>query len=830
MTKIINDLNELIQAVKTKLPDYLTDMCEIPDPHKKFPCVSKDHKDNNPSMSLGKDGMFIKCFSCNRAYDIFSLAHEYEGMPLDGDGFIKDCVFKLADRYHIKYSILSTGNEKTAFRQAYFRAYKIVAEYLQTITTDKPTEAYKAEIKKRKWKNDKISIKESIDLGVVCASSNNDIQKMLKDNGFTKEFVEMIGLSRADLFSIDNVLFTIYDEYKHPIAFYARDTAFEVKKEKYDNRDKMELSKVYMPSKYNSTANYTGIYEKSLVPYGINDVKNFHKVIAVEGHGCKHSLRLNGVDNVIALGGLGLNDTTLDKLRSLGVTNVVLMLDNDDKGREKTKNVIRQFYGKNPIDFSVLDMASLYSDVKDPDEFVRKYGIEPFKTLPERNALEWIVITELYEKGDPYVVLQDIIPLIALERSPINRRKIEAVIADMTGLDKQDIHDEVEQKITVSKDRKGEVALRVLDEARDLLITNPGAYDAVRNVIDTKFGALNKGDDSEDLYSGNEVMKELARMEEFEDAGVEAPTIKTGFLEFDRLLQLPTEEAFCLIPASPNSGKSTLCLNLVSGILENSPNCMCIIHTIDDSRSVYFNRLVASKAKIKMNWCKLPQYYLDEELAARRKEAYRDLTEYIRDDRLIIKDCTHGDTVEYHGKLVQHYRDKYPNRNIFVVMDNLHRLGTEMGYDDSRLKSKYISSRMKDYTTKYGCVEWCTVEMNKMRMYERHTNPETISEAGSLQFDANLIMFLWNEVNALREEALLTFDSTIMDYHPGENGGYIHKPVPKPIIEALVLKNKVSEYKGSLWFKFHPELAIYDNINYQEVKEILDARAAEATK
>lgn len=823
MINIITDLNELYTAVKLKLSDYLIEKCDITDPTKKFMCCSPGHpNDKNPSMQMHKDGTFAVCWSCGASLDIFTAANWFEGKPLDGEGFLKDNVYYLADKYNIKYSIMSNNNERAAMKQAYFRAYKLVAEYIQHIATTDPTPAFTKELTKRKW----TPVKESIDLGMGCVQSYRDMIKLLKDNGFTNDFIEMAGLMRSDLFSPDGILFTIYDEYGKPIAFYMRDTKFEEKKKTFDSRDRADLGKSYMPMKYNSTANFTGIYEKSLIPYGINDVKCSHKVIVVEGHGCKHNLKLNGVQNVIALGGLALNDITLQKLVGLGVTQLVLLLDNDDKGKEKTKALIRQFYGKGIVDFSVLDMSAAYNDVKDPDEFLRKYSKEAFKLLPERNALEWFVITELYEKGDPYVVLQDVIPLIALERSPINRRKIENVIADMTGLNKQDIHDEVERKITLSKDRKGEIALRVLDEARDILTTNPNAYDAVRNVIEQKFGALNKGDDSEDLYSGSECLKSLAKQQELEDAGIEAPIIRTGFEEFDRLVQLPTEEAFCLVPASPNSGKSTMCLNLVNGILENNENVMCIIHTIDDSRAVYFNRLVAARSKIKMNWIKLPQFYLDEELQRKRNDAYKDLTEYIRNDRLIIKDCTHGDSVEYHGNLIAHYREKYPNRHIFVVMDNLHRLSTEIGYEDSRMKFKYISSQLKSYTTKHACVEWCTVEMNKMRMYERHTTPETISEAGSLQFDANLIIFLWNEINALREEAKLTFDSTIMDYYP--EAGYVHKAAVKPIIEALILKNKLSEYKGSLFFKFHPELAIYDNIGYQEVKEILDAKEVEA--
>jgi DNA primase len=809
---MITDIHELIAQLKLRLPDYLA-LHGVSEPNKKFLCLFPGHTDQNPSMQMHKCGTFVNCFSGGHHGDIFTVANWLEDKPLDGEDFIKDNVYYLADLLGIKYSICSTNSEKIALKNNYLRAYKTVASYIEFTADKTPTPAFEKEMVKRGW-----AVKKSIGLGLGCVHSFKDVLNLLKANDFTNEFIDLCGLMRADLFNPDNVLFTIYDAYGRPIAFYARDTKFEEKKKAYEARDKMDMSHSKVPMKFNSTANFTGIYEKSLNPYGIHDIKNSHTVIVVEGHGCKHSLRLAEIDNVIALGGLAFNEQLVSKLSSLGVTKLVLTLDNDDKGKEKLKSIIRQYYGKLPLDLSVLDMASVYNDVKDPDEFLRKYNVEAFKQIPEKNALEWIAITELFEKGDAYVVLQDLLPLIALERSPINRRRIEGLISDITGIDKNDIHDEVEQKITLSKDRKGEVALKILDEARELLISNPSAIDAVTNLISSRLGNINKTDTDEDLYSSNEVLRSLALQEEREDSGVIDPIIRTGWEEFDSKIQLPQEEAFCLIPGAPNTGKSSLCLCAANGILDNDPDAIVIIHSTDDSRAVYFNRLVANKAKINMNWIKRPNHYLDETLARRRKDAYKELTEHIRSGRLIIKDVMHGDTVEYHGKLVQYIRDKNPSKKIFSVCDNFHRLGTEIGYDDSRVKYKYTSGLMKSYTTKYGIVEFCTVEMNKMRMYERHTTAETIAEAASLQFDANLIIFLYNEINALRENAKMVFPSTTMDYHPV--AGYLHKPTTKPLIEALVLKNKVSEFKGSLWFKFHPELANYDPISYEEVKQI----------
>ena len=812
---MLNSLDDILQAVRLKLPEYLMEK-GVSDPYKKFCCLDPKHIDKNPSTTLHKSGIFISCWSCSKNWDIFALAHDLDGYPITGDGFVKDNVLKLADKYGIKYQLMHNNEEKAALRYNYFRAYKIVGDYLEKKTTESANESFEKELKKRNWPK-----KLSIDYGLGCVDSYKEIQDLLINNGFTKDFIDLCGLMRADIFNSDNVIFKICDERSRVIAFYSRDTKFEDKKEVYKKSlDKMDVVKPKQPMKYNSSANFTGIYEKNLTPYGINDIKDFHKVILVEGHGCKHSLKLKGVDNVIALGGLALGDTTIDKLIGLGATTLVLMLDNDDKGKDRIKSIIQKYYGRKSVDFSVIDMSG-FVDVKDPDEFIRKYSIDAFKQLPEKNALEWFAIQELYEKADSYAVIEVISPLIALDRSPINRLKIESIIADMTEINKSVIHAEVEQRISTSKDRKSEMALRVLEEARELVQANPDALGAAINLIETKIGNLNKNSNDDDLYSSGECLKAIANIQDIEENETESNTIITGFEEFDRLISLPPDEAFCLIFGPPNTLKSTLCINKALGILLNNPDAIVIIHTIDDSRTVYINRLVAQLARLKINFIKRPKYYLQtEELNKKRSDAYKVISELIRTERLIIKDIIHGGTVEYHGRLVQHYRDKFPSKNIFAICDNLHRLDTEVGYEDGRTKFKYISGLMKSYTTKYSCIEFNTVEMTKQGMYEKPKNASAIAEAASLQFDANLIVYLWNELNILREDAELFFDAKVMEYDA--EAGYYFKDVQNPIIEALVLKNKISEFKGSLFYKAFPELALMEGITSREADEILN--------
>lgn len=750
-----------------------------------------------------------------KSWDIFSLAAELDGYPLTGPEFVSGNVLKLADKFGIKYNIAYTNEEKASLKYNYFRAYKLVADFLESEAKNNPTEAFEKELTRRKWGK-----KDSIEYGLGCVNNFKDIIDLLHRHDFTEEFINLIGLDRADIFNSDSVIFTIKNERNYVSAFYSRDVRFEEKKAAYEKSlNALEIVKPKCPIKYNSTANFTGIYEKPLCPYGINDVKDFHKVLLVEGHGCKHSLKLKDVHNVIALGGLALSDETIDKLIRLGATALVLILDNDEKGKNRVKDIINKYYGRKPVDWYVVDL-SCFDDIKDPDELLRKYSIDTFKQLPERNALEWFATQELYDKNDIYAVVESISPLIALERSPINRLKLENIISDMTGISKDIVHAEVEQKISTSKDRKSEYALKIFEEAKELISMNPDAISAAINLIETKVGALNANGNDEDLFSSSECLKELGRIQELEELGTDEPILKTGLPEFDKNVPLPLEEVFCLLMAAPNSLKSSLCINLCLGILLNNENAIVVIHTIDDSRTIYINRMIALLSNIKINWIKRPNTFLDKELLKKRLDAYKVISEYIRSGRLIIKDITHGGSVEYHGKLVQKVREGNPNRPLFVICDNLHRLSTEAGYEDGRSKYKYISGLMKSYTTKYSCIEFCTVEMTKQGMYEKPTTAANIAEAASLQFDANLILFIWNEMNVLREDAVLVHNAKMLEFD--SEAGYFRKDEILPILEVLVLKNKISEFKSSLYYKAFPALAKVEEVSTFEIKELKD--------
>ena len=70
-----------INALKARLPEYMARYGLTLTAKKNIPCISGSHTDKNPSMSYNPNGHYLKCFSCDASYDIYSACEHLEGLP-----------------------------------------------------------------------------------------------------------------------------------------------------------------------------------------------------------------------------------------------------------------------------------------------------------------------------------------------------------------------------------------------------------------------------------------------------------------------------------------------------------------------------------------------------------------------------------------------------------------------------------------------------------------------------------------------------------------------------------------------------------------------------
>ena len=119
-----------------------------------------------------------------------------------------------------------------------------------------------------------------------------------------------------------------------------------------------------------------GAARTSLPPYGLQ--RGVRDLALVEGFLDHHQLRAHGVENSAAIGGTATNPRLFERLRRLGVVEVTLCFDADEAGRAATARAVENAARAvaSPSIFVATPLA------KDPDELVRKHGIEAWHNHP----------------------------------------------------------------------------------------------------------------------------------------------------------------------------------------------------------------------------------------------------------------------------------------------------------------------------------------------------------------------------------------------------------------------------------------------------------------
>jgi DNA primase len=180
----------------------------------------------------------------------------------------------------------------------------------------------------------------------------------------TKTFLD--GIANWDRFS-NRIVFSIYDLEGRVIGFSGR----------IFNLVAVEGIEI---KKYVNSANSI-VYNKSLSLFGIwqarKSILEKGYAIIVEGNLDVVSLSQAGIENVVAPCGTALRIEQLYLLKTL-TKKVVCCFDSDSAGQE-AKEKSKVLCGGIDLEWQELVLP----DVKDPDEFIRKYSKEEFEQLME---------------------------------------------------------------------------------------------------------------------------------------------------------------------------------------------------------------------------------------------------------------------------------------------------------------------------------------------------------------------------------------------------------------------------------------------------------------
>ena len=111
-------------------------------------------------------------------------------------------------------------------------------------------------------------------------------------------------------------------------------------------------------------------------------------------------------------------------------------------------------------------------------------------------------------------------------------------------------------------------------------------------------------------------------------------------------------------------------------------------------------------------------------------------------------------------------------------------------------KYDFMAQWCSDVAIKYDIIMLCTGELKKLNATRRPIGDD-IRESVKIQYEAKALLLVYNEVHYKGENANI--------YYMKKNN-----PFKQPIFEVHFIKNKLGPYKGRVFLKFFPEMALME--------------------
>ena len=319
------------------------------------------HREKTPSFTVAPDKQIFKCFGCSEGGTAIQFIKKIENLDF------KEALEFLADKNNIDLTRFDVGGKSSNpqdkdMKERIFSLNKVAAKYFYEALVENVKEensVLKAYLQKRMLKQDVI-----VRFGLGFGSKKEEgIYSYLLKEGFTKEEIIKSGIvnltAKGNIYEsfAGRLIFPIFDTRDRVIGFGGR---------VLDNS---------LPKYVNSPENI--VYHKGRNLYGMNVAKKekLDSVIIVEGYMDTVALHKSGINNAVASLGTALTEGQAKLIKKYTDT-VVIAYDQDGAGRAATLRAIDILYN---VGLKVKVLMLDHDDVKDPDEYINKYGEVRFR-------------------------------------------------------------------------------------------------------------------------------------------------------------------------------------------------------------------------------------------------------------------------------------------------------------------------------------------------------------------------------------------------------------------------------------------------------------------
>lgn len=309
------------------------------------------HSEKTPSFSVSPSKSIFKCFGCGVGGDVITFVMKRENLSFP------EAVEFLADKYNVRLEVYKDENKEA--REKRNRLYEINREaglhFLKNYQASQKSQLY--------LKNRMLSDKTIRSYGIGYSKDSwTDLYDHLTKMGYKEEeLLELNLISKSkncnyiDRFR-DRVMFPIINRNNRIIGFGAR--AFGDAKPKYLN------------------SRETPIFHKGSNVFNMNIISREstrERIILVEGYMDVISLYNSGINYSVASLGTSLTIDQANIIKRMA-KDIYICYDSDNAGINATSRAIDIF-----LQASVKPKIIELEGGLDPDDFIKKYGLEAFE-------------------------------------------------------------------------------------------------------------------------------------------------------------------------------------------------------------------------------------------------------------------------------------------------------------------------------------------------------------------------------------------------------------------------------------------------------------------
>lgn len=404
---------ELIEKIRTEsdIVDTISEYIQLTKRGRNWFGLCPFHGENTPSFSVSEDKQIFHCFGCGAGGNVITFVMDIENISFP------EAVAKLGERIGVHVDVQSQSMDKpnrqySQKEENMLEAHQFVAEvYHHLLINTEDGEKALNYLLKRGFTMEDI---ESNGIGWSLPSWDS-ITVLLERKGYSLDEMVECGLiiqKENDHTYFDRfrgrIMFPIRNEFGKVIAFSGRILDSKESEAKYLNSPE------------------SLIFRKSEVLFNLDkartSIRKKRQVLLMEGFMDVLAANQAGIYNAVATMGTSLTKEHVTRLKRL-VEKIVICYDGDNAGWEAAKRAAEMLYAEQ-LNVEIV----ILPDQLDPDDFIRKYGVDSFvQTVEKPHA--YMAFMMMYARrnknfqfeNDTLQYIQEVLEQLVGRSSPIER-------------------------------------------------------------------------------------------------------------------------------------------------------------------------------------------------------------------------------------------------------------------------------------------------------------------------------------------------------------------------------------------------------------------------